>query len=450
MIQRSAGGVAPAKSIIEKPVETLMSGPAGGVMGGLYIAQNTDYKNLILGDVGGTSFDVSLISNGESEVITEAQVESMPIIIPMIDIRSIGAGGGSIAWIDEANALHVGPQSAGADPGPVCYNRGGLEPTVTDAAVCLNIINPENFIGGKMHLAVEKAKESLQKNISGPLKLTLEQTANGILQIMTNHMSDLVREILIEKGEDPRSYSLLMFGGAGPLFASSIIDQLDISRTIIPKEPANFSAYGMMMTDVIHDYKQTFVKLVQECKLSELKTLFSNMERMGMNSLERENVPTDARKILRSIDVRYLGQIHELNVPVASLSSSASKNSVQEEIVKNFNKKHETIYGYKLDNHPVQIVRLNVRVMGVLQKPGIPTLKETKKGSLEEALKTVRKIHLPDGPVECPIYDRSRLRNGYIIEGPAVVEEKNSTTFLTRNNLLTVDGYGQLIIERKK
>jgi len=226
MLQRSGGGVLPAALVSERPVETLFSGPAGGVMGALHIAKNTPYKNLILGDVGGTSFDVSLVINAQEQVTTEAKVDHTTIMMPMLDIRSIGAGGGSIAWLDKVNAMHVGPQSAGAEPGPVCYGRGGEEPTVTDAAVCNNYISAQNFLGGEMQLDVDMAEEAIQRRIAEPLGLSAEKAADGILQIMVDHMVGLIREILTEKGEDPRQFYLLMFGGAGPLFGAFIQDRL--------------------------------------------------------------------------------------------------------------------------------------------------------------------------------------------------------------------------------
>lgn len=442
MVQKSGGGVVPAASACEKPVETLFSGPAGGVMGGLYIAGNTPYKNSILGDVGGTSFDVSLITNGQEEVSAETRVDHMPIMIPMLDIRSIGAGGGSIAWLDKAKAMHVGPQSAGAEPGPVCYDRGGTDPTVTDAAVCNKYIDADSFLGGKMPLDVDKAKESIRRKIADPLGLSITKTANGIIEIMVNKMAGLIREIMIEKGKDPRKYSLLMFGGAGPLFASSIIDELNISKAIIPREPANFSAYGMMMTDIIHDYKQTFVRLLMDSDLGEIKSLFEEMERSGLENLEREKVPEEARKVLRSVDVRYLGQTHALNIPIERISESTKLK-----VTDDFNKMYEMIYGYRLEN-PIQIVRLNVRVAGVLQKPELIKVEERKTG-FEKAIKGKREISLSQGPTECLIYERAELRKNDRIQGPAIVEEPSSTTFVGESQSLTVDEWGNLIIERK-
>ena len=442
MLQRSGGGVLPAASVSERPVETLFSGPAGGVMGALHIAKNTPYKNLILGDVGGTSFDVSLIMNAQEQVTTETNVDHSPIMIPMLDIRSIGAGGGSIAWLDEANAIHVGPQSAGAEPGPACYGRGGTIPTVTDAAVYTNYISARNFLGGKMPLFVDAAKQAIQQRIADPLKLSIEKAADGILQIMVDHMVGLIRQILTEKGEDPRYYSLLMFGGAGPLFGSLILDRLDIAKVVIPRDPANFSAYGMLITDIVYDYKQTYVRLFMDSDVEEVENLFFQMERQGLDNLGKAGIPNQSRKVLRSIDVRYLGLTHALNVPVERLSETTKPR-----VADDFHALYERIYGYRLDN-PIQVVRLNVKVVGVLEKPGLATLKQ-RKTRFEEAIKGKRKIFLSQGLTECFIYERGRLRRNDRIEGPAIVEEPASTTFVGKGQELVVDDWGNLIIKRK-
>jgi N-methylhydantoinase A len=235
-----------------------------------------------------------------------------------------------------------------------------------------------------------------------------------------------------------------MFGGAGPLFASFIIDELNISKAIIPREPANFSAYGMMMTDIIHDYKQTFVRLLMESNLAEIKSLFEEMEKNGLESLEREKVPEEARKVFRSVDVRYLGQAHALNIPIGDLSQD-TKLKVSED----FHNLYQRIYGYRLDN-PIQIVRLNVRVAGILQKPELTEMEERKTGfETPIKIKGKREIFLSQGPIECPIYERAELRKDDRIEGPAIVEEPSSTTFVGESQALTVDEWGNLIIERK-
>ncbi len=417
MLQRSGGGVLPASFVRQRPVETLFSGPAGGVMGALHIAKSTPYKNLILGDVGGTSFDVSLITNAQEQVTTEAKVDHTPIMIPMLDIRSIGAGGGSIAWLDEANAIHVGPQSAGAEPGPVCYGRGGADPTVNDA------------------------REAIRRKIADPLGLSVPKAANGVMQIMVDHMVGLIREIMTEKGEDPRRYLLLMFGGAGPLFGSFILERFDIGKVVIPKEPASFSAYGMMITDIVYDYKQTYVRLLEDSDVEETEGLFCEMEARGLENLDKPGISEDARKMLRSIDVRYLGLTHALNVPVTQLSKAAKST-----VAGDFHALYERIYGYRLE-HPIQIVRLNAKVIGVMQKPALSKAKGRESG-FEEAPKGERQIHLPDGPAVCRIVVREKLRRNDRIEGPAIIEEPSSTTFVGSGQTLRVDEWGNLLIER--
>jgi N-methylhydantoinase A len=441
MLQRSGGGVIPASFVSEKPIKTLFSGPAGGVMGALHLSSNTPYKNLILGDVGGTSFDVSLLADGREQVTTDAKIGQTPLMIPILDIRSIGAGGGSVAWLDQANAMHVGPRSAGADPGPVCYGRGGLEPTVTDAAVYNGYISAQNFLGGRMPLDVEKAREAIWRRVAEPLGLSVEQAADGVLRIMVDNMVGLIREILTEKGEDARHYSLLMFGGAGPLFGSFLMDQLEIARVIVPRDPGHFSAFGMMITDIVYDYTQTFVRLLEDLDAQEVERMFRSMEEEGLENLEKERLPDSAKKLRRSVDVRYLGLTHALSIPVSTFSEASKA-----QVANDFHALHERIYGYRLDN-PVQVVKLNVRVIGALRKPKLRGLDE-KKSDSEEALKGEREVYFTGGPATCSVYERGRLRCGDRIEGPAIVEEPSSTTVLGRGHTLEVDRWGNLIIER--
>jgi N-methylhydantoinase A len=443
MIQRSGGGVLPAAFVSERPVETLFSGPAGGVMGALHIAKSTPYKNLVLGDVGGTSFDVSLISNGQEQVMTEASIGHMPIMIPMLDIRSIGAGGGSMGWLDKAGAIHVGPQSAGADPGPVCYDRGGVEPTVTDAAVYNKYISAENFLGGRIRLRVDKAEEAIRCKIADPLGMSVARAADGILQIVSNNMVDLIREIMTEKGEDLRKYSLLMFGGAGPLFGTFILDRLDIGRMIIPRDPANFSAYGMLVTDIVYDYTQTFVRLLDEVGMGEMEKIFLEMERRGLEKLNKAGIPEERRKVLRSIDVRYLGLTHALNVRVLQLSEATKPDITNE-----FHALYEKIYGYRLEN-PLQVVRLNVKVIGILEKPPLSKAKARKSG-FDKVIKGKREVFLSEGSTLCYVYEREKLGRDDKIDGPAIVEEPSSTAFIGKGQELRVDEWGNLIIERKR
>jgi len=261
------------------------------------------------------------------------------------------------------------------------------------------------------------------------------------MQIMVDHMVGLIREIMTEKGEDPRRYSLLMFGGAGPLFGSFILERFDIGKLIIPKEPANFSAYGMMITDIVYDYKQTYVRLLEDSDVEETEGLFHEMEARGLENLDKAGISEDARKILRSIDMRYLGLTHALNVPVTQLSEAA-KSTVADD----FHALYERIYGYRLE-HPIQIVRLNAKVIGVMPKPALSKAKE-RESSFEEAIKGERQIHLPDGPAVCRIVDRERLRRDDRIEGPAIVEEPASTTFVGSGQTLRVDEWENLLIER--
>jgi len=443
MLQRSGGGVLPAGFVSEKPVETLFSGPAGGVMGALHIAANTPYKDLILGDVGGTSFDVALVVDGREQVTTDARIGDTPIMIPILDIRSIGAGGGSVAWLDDANAIHVGPRSAGADPGPVCYGRGGTEPTVTDAAVCNGLVGVDGFLGGRMALDADAAVRAIATHVADPLGLDVEDAAEGILRIMVDNMVGLIREILTEKGEDARRFSLLMYGGAGPLFGSAIMDQLEIGQVVVPTDSANFSAYGMLITDVVYDYNQTYVRLLDEIAEDEAEELFVGMEAKGLRNLEKDGLPEDARELRRSIDVRYLGLTHALTLPITDMTARGREQAAQA-----FHATYERIYGYRLTN-PIQVVRLSVKAVGKMRKPTLATI-ERGETDPEHALVARRTVRFAAGSVKCPIYAREALRAGNVVRGPAIVEEAASTTVVGDGHDAAVDAWGNLVIERIK
>jgi len=441
MLQRSGGGVLPAGFVSEKPVETLFSGPAGGVMGALHIAANTPHKNLILGDVGGTSFDVALVVDGREQVTTDARIGDTPIMIPILDIRSIGAGGGSIAWLDEARAIHVGPRSAGADPGPVCYGRGGVEPTVTDAAVCSGLVGVDSFLGGRMTLDMDAARRAILTYVSDPLGLDVEEAADGILRIMVDNMVGLIREILTEKGEDARRFALLMYGGAGPLFGSAIMHQLEIGRVVVPTDSANFSAYGMLITDVVYDYNQTYVRLLDEISEDEAEGLFAGMEAQGLRNLEKDGLSEDARELLRSIDVRYLGLTHALTLPVADMTARGRRHATEA-----FHAMYERIYGYRLTN-PIQVVRLNVKAVGKMRKPDLAAIGRGRTDP-EHALVTRRAVRFATRSIDCPIYAREALHAGNIVAGPAIIEETASTTVVGCDHAALVDAWGNLVIER--
>ena len=308
LLLRSSGGAMSYTEAREAPIFTLMSGPAGGVLGASQISALTGLPNLITADGGGTSFDVSLIVNGQPRVTSETVIEGYKLLLPILDIRSIGAGGGSIASIDSGGALEVGPQSAGANPGPICYRRGGQRPTLTDAALCLGLLNPAYFLGGEMQLDYAAARWAIEEKIARPLQIDVAPAASGIFAIAEAKMAGAIREITIEKGFDPRDFALLAFGGSGPFFGCNLARRCDIGKVVVPVAPANFSAWGMLMSDLVHHYSRTLVLDLSEAKADQPESIFGELEALGAEALEADGIEAADRKIYRSLDMRYSGQ----------------------------------------------------------------------------------------------------------------------------------------------
>lgn len=441
-IARSGGGAMGFQTAREYPIHSILSGPAGGLLGASYLSRKIGYRNLLTVDMGGTSFDTSLIVDGQPETKSETKLETLPILLPVYDIRTIGAGGGSIAWIDPGGLLRVGPESAGADPGPVCYGKGGTEPTVTDSAVCLGYIDPHFFLGGDIKLDPEAAERSIRTKIADPLAMEVAEASQGITSIVVANMAGACREIIMEKGYDPRDFAVLAFGGAGPMFATAIAEELGIPTVIIPLAPGNFSALGMLMIDVTHDLSQTYVQLLERISMGEIEKILKNLEEKGAKILSEEGIPEDRLKYLRSLDMRYKGQEHAVNVPLADHNPRANKQALKEV----FEKLHEKRYGHRMQD-PVQIVHLRVKTTGIMDKPEIGQIEEGTKDEPEGALKGKRQVFKDGGFTAYKIFNREKLLAGNILSGPAIVEETTSTIVIHPNQSLKVDRYGDLVIK---
>jgi N-methylhydantoinase A len=444
LLLRSSGGAMSYSEAREAPVFTLLSGPAGGVLGASHLAELTGCENLITADGGGTSFDVSLVVNRQPRIVTETTVEGYKLLLPVLDIRSIGAGGGSIAWIDDGGALQVGPQSAGANPGPICYRRGGTRPTVTDAALCLGIFNADYFLGGEMHLDAGAAREALEE-IARLLGMDLATAASGILTIAETKMAGAIREMTIEKGFDPRDFALLAFGGSGPLFACNLGRRCGVTRVLVPVAPANFSAWGMLMSDLVHDYSRTLVLDLDRISSEQVESAFAELEAMAERALEIDGVEPARRQFFRSLDMRYFGQGgHSVTVP---LEGGAFTAEIRQNLERSFHHLHETTYGHRTDD-PVQIVHLRVRGLGVVPKPRIQKIAAGGQDA-SRAIKQTRQVYWREvgGARPWPIYERSRLGAGHAFTGPAIVEEPTTTTVVGPGDRATVDLYGNLVIE---
>jgi N-methylhydantoinase A len=422
MVIESSGGIMSARSAREKPVHTVLSGPAGGVIASRFLGAVIGISNVITLDMGGTSTDMSVIK-GEPTITTEGSIEKYPLRIPMIDIHTIGAGGGSIAWLDEGGALRVGPQSAEADPGPACYGKGGLNPTVTDANVILGRLGLH--LGEEVILDRRLAEHSVE-SLCKKTGFDRVELASGIIKVANATMCQGIRVVSVERGHDPRDFVLLAFGGAGPLHACELAQELSIPRVVIPVYPGVFSALGMVVADIKHE----FVRTKRMDPDSDTEEVFEQLEKRATQTLEKEGVSKEAAVLQRFIDTRYVGQSYELRVPA-------------EDAVEKFHEAHRNMYGYSDRESPVEFV--NFRVVGTGKQEKI-ALKKIGKSRGEPAVKKVRETFFDDF-VKTPVYQREILRDSHCIQGPAVIEESESTVLIPPGWCVTVDAYGNLLGE---
>ena len=442
---RSTGGMVSYREAQEMPIRTLESGPAGGVIGALALGSQIGQPNLIASDVGGTSFDVALIQDGRPFEKSETYVNKRPVLQPTIDIVSIGAGGGSIAWLDEAGGFRVGPRSAEADPGPACFGKGGTEPTVTDAHLLLGRINPKFFLGQRMKLDVTTAEQAVREKIAEPLGLSIQEAAYGITHLADTNMVNAIRQVTIERGHDPRDFSLLCYGGGGGLFAGSLATELEIQTAIIPTNPAVFSAWGILNSDYREDVVRTNVIPLSEISVDRLLQMFEELAELGAGQLEKSGIPTAAVKYARVVDMRYEGQEHAVRVPVPS--DAELKKEGMKALQERFDFLHEQAYAHASPGTPTELVNLRLTASVESKKPLMLEI-ESGSGDGSSALKATRKVYFKnaDGEVDCPIYDRGKLGAGDRFEGPAVIEEWNSTVVVNPGQQLHVDAYGNLMI----
>lgn len=444
-IMQSNAGIMPSSLASQKSVCTILSGPAAGVLGGASLASQAGYKNVITVDMGGTSFDICLIYQGGLKFIRESEIGGYALKMPMIDIHTIGAGGGSIAWIDMGGVMKVGPQSAGANPGPVCYGKGGIEPTVTDANLVLGRLNPEYFLGGQMPVNKQAAYEAIEKRIAKPLGMGVLEVAEGIIKVVNSSMVKGIRFVSVEKGYDPREFSLVGFGGNGPLHAVELAEELEIGQMIIPFAPGVNCAYGLLIADFRYDYVKTYLVKTSEVKLKEINTYYQDLEKIAVEKMAQDGIKGNDVIISRSLDMRYLGQGYELEVPVPS--KEITKDGLESIEIK-FHTYHQKNYGFSKFGEPTEIINLRIACLGLMPKP------ELRKESLGEknpkkALKGEREVFLKGKFYKTAIYDRRKLNPGVLIKGPAVIEQKDSTTLLFPGNFAQVDEYRNIIIRLK-
>jgi len=448
-IMQSNGTVTCTDYAQANPARILLSGPAAGVEGARVVGKLTGFNDLITLDMGGTSCDVSLIRDGILSRTTTGQVGSYPVALPMVDIHTIGAGGGSIAWVDRGGALRVGPQSAGASPGPACYDHGGLEPTVTDAHLVLGHLLPSYPVGELDHLDIAAARTAVEK-IANPLGITTEEAALGMLEIADAAMERAIRVISIERGYDPREFSLLAFGGAGPLHAVSIARRLAIPRVIVPAIAGVLSAFGLVAAEVGHDLSQGVVRRLRECKPAMIEGIVSQLCERGQTELTAEGVEKGAIHFHVSADLRYLGQAHELNVPLLDISAKDAKPSAIDtvfinRIVSAFHAEHSRRYGHTANEDAIELVALRVHAVG---PPTTVALTGTFRGEQEECETTrINSWFTKEGPMEAHAVHRSGLLPESDLVGPAIVFGEDATTLIPPGTSGRIDNYGNLILE---
>jgi N-methylhydantoinase A/oxoprolinase/acetone carboxylase beta subunit len=435
IMQSNEGYISPHTAKTQ-PIRTALSGPAGGVVAAFHLAKSAGYPNLITFDMGGTSTDVSLIP-GHIRRSQENQIGEFPIRLPMIDIHTVGAGGGSIAYVDKGGALRVGPQSAGAHPGPACYGEGE-HATVTDANLVLGRLFPELFLGGKMKLFPERSQTAVGR-IAGKIGKSIPETAAGILAIANANMEKAIRVISIERGIDPRRFVLCSFGGAGGMHAAEMASHLGITTILIPKNAGVLSALGLLLADSIKDYSQSLLRLARNTGPMELEKIFKTLAERGFSDMQAEGFDRKSIRVHNELDLRYWGQSYEITLPYRSAGR----------LLADFHKAHKALYAYQQQDQPVEIVNLRVKVVGKSRSIKLPYQAEMGK-DFSAALIGRQSMICDLRSIQAPIVDRALLTAGNELRGPALVADRDSTTLLPPGFGLKVDGYLNLIINRNK
>lgn len=450
-IMQSNGGVSTVEMCARRPVSILMSGLAGGVMGGRWAGAMSDARNVITVDIGGTSADFSTIPDGQVKIMNprDTYVGAYPVLAPMIDMATMGAGGGSIAYIDEGGAFRVGPRSAGADPGPACYGRGGTEPTVTDAQVVLGRLDPDQFLGGGIKIDAELSRRAIKEKIADPLGMTIEEAALGIIRILNSNMSLAIRANSVAKGFDPRKFALLPFGGAGPLNGVALAEAVSAREVIVPPAPGITAAIGLLVTDMQYEFTRsvlTVLKDVTQEAVERINGVIDELTAQCRKSLEDDGVPAYRQRFVRIAECRYHGQGFELRAEIPD--GTVTPGNV-ERIRANFHAQHGQDYGWSFDDVDVEIV--TIRIIGIADTPALqwPGLPAGEARPPADALMFVRRTTFDDGKTyDTPRYDRSHLKAGNALNGPAIVVQRDSTTLVPPGYRAQVAANGNIHINR--
>ena len=444
---QSNGGLATGEVLSDRSVYAINSGPASAPQAGLSVCNPFDYKNIITVDMGGTSFDITLTKNGNTNLNKNIDFLRYRIGIPMIQVETLGAGGGSIGWIDAMGLLQVGPQSAGADPGPACYNKGGNDPTVSDANLVLGYLNPDGLIGGKLPLNYENAFKSIKEKIAKPLNMSVEKAAYGMFTIVNSNMVNGIRRVSVERGYDPRDFVLVAAGGATGAHITALASEMGINTVIVSKLSSGLCAYGQIISDVKYNYMATIpVRLDKNCDYEKINHLFKDIENKGKKHLKNDGFDEEEIDIYRSLEMRYLGQIHECTVNIDAFE--IDKETI-EKIKEAFHKRHEELYTYSELKSSVELVNIESTLYGRINRPSPAEIEIDTQ--LKDAIKSYRNLIFSNSGelIKTPVYDGNFLSDGHQIDGPAVVEEDTTTLVIEPGWLLKLHKSGTYIINRK-
>ncbi|HLT76177.1 MAG TPA: hydantoinase/oxoprolinase family protein [Ferrovibrio sp.] len=450
LIVQSNGGVMSVESAASRPVRTALSGPAAGVIACQHVATAAGFPNVVTCDMGGTSFDVSLIADGEPAMSAQTAIDfGMVVRAPMIEITTIGAGGGSIAWIDRGGILQIGPGSAGSDPGPVAYGLGNDCPTVTDANVVMGRIDAERPIGGKLkRLDVEAAREAIRKHIAEPLGLDVMAAAEAIIRVANSRMAGAIRLVSIERGHNPRDFAAMPFGGGGALHVGALIKEVGLASALIPRFPGVTSALGCVIADMRHDFVRTVNKTLDDIDPAALDAAISEAAGEGMRLLDRAGIAFEGRSVLVELDMSYLGQTHTVAVTVPGDFTRPAKLT-REGIKAAFEAAYIAVFGRVLDKIGIRVLNLRVACIGKRKKFDLRLLAPPEEGSVEAARRTTRKVWLDGAWHEAGVYRRLELPLGAVIPGPAILEQPDTTILIEADLVGEVDRFGNLIVKRK-
>jgi N-methylhydantoinase A len=440
-IMQSNGGMATFPASAKKAVATVLSGPAGGITASVQTSRTTGLTNLITFDMGGTSCDVALIRDGEPSVQSRGKIEGRDIALPMIDINTVSAGGGTLARVDRFGILEVGPQSAGAVPGPACYGRGGAEPTITDCNVVLGYIGEDNFLGGKMKLDAAAAHRAVETRVAKPLSLGVENAAEGIVRIIDVKMQEAIKAISTMRGHDLSDFRLLAFGGAGPLHAARIAKALGMAGVVVPLHPGVYSAMGLLMSDVKHDYIRSRLSPLAKMTEAAVAKVFDELQAQALRDLKAENFHDDQIGIERALDMRYAGQGYEITIACDGKLDLAA-------LRRRFDDSHKQMFGHTAPEEPVEIVSYRLRGIGRVPPVKLPHYR--REGlSLNDALRETRKARFDGVTLDCPVYQRDRIDVDVRFEGPAIVDQLDATTVVPPGHSARVDEFKNILISAR-